>query len=52
MPTDFEELKRQLLQTDDEFRQLAPSTTISTRSCTIWPPVIFSRNPNNSKKSG
>ncbi len=23
MPTDFEELKRQLLQTDDEFRQLA-----------------------------
>ena len=23
MPTDFEELKRQLLQTDEEFRQLA-----------------------------
>jgi uncharacterized protein len=23
MPTDFEELKRQLLQSDDEFRQLA-----------------------------
>jgi uncharacterized protein YdcH (DUF465 family) len=23
MPTDFDELKRQLLQTDDEFRQLA-----------------------------
>lgn len=23
MPTDFEELKRQLLQNDDEFRQLA-----------------------------
>jgi uncharacterized protein YdcH (DUF465 family) len=23
MPTDFEELKRQLLQTDDQFRQLA-----------------------------
>jgi uncharacterized protein YdcH (DUF465 family) len=23
MPTDFEELKRRLLQTDDEFRQLA-----------------------------
>ena len=23
MPTDFEELKRQLLQTDEQFRQLA-----------------------------
>ena len=51
MPTDFEELKRKLLQTDEEFRQLATSITTSTKRSTTWPPATTCQNPNNSKKS-
>ena len=34
MPTDFDELKRQLLQTDEEYRQLATSASRSRREVT------------------
>ena len=37
MPTDFEELKRELLQTDEEFRQLATQHHDSTIACTNSP---------------
>ena len=52
MPTDFEELKRQLLQTDEEYRQLATQHhDLDEKLHTLWPLATTSPNPNSSKKS-
>ena len=51
MPTDFEELKRKLLQTDEEYRQLATQHHHLDEQIHDLAARHTFRNPNNSKKS-
>ena len=52
MPTDFDELKRQLLQTDEEYRQLATQHhDLDEKTTQPWLLDTTSRNQNSSKKS-
>ena len=51
MPTDFEELKRQLLQSDEEFRQLATKHHDLDEKLHTYATGTTSPSPNKSKKS-
>ena len=51
MPTDFEEMKRQLLQSNDEFRQLATLHHDLDERIHNLAARQYLRNPNSSKKS-
>ena len=52
MPNDFEELKRQLLQSDEEYRQLATRHHDLDEKIHNLTDRHYLRNPNSSKKSG
>ena len=46
-----EDLKHLLIETNEEYRQLASSTTHSTIACTSSKPNTTCQTPSNSKKS-
>ena len=45
MPTDFDELKRKLLQSDEEYRQLATEHHTSTKKSTTSPTRHYLSEP-------